>query len=186
MTDLTIKTDRLALRMADESDISSIIAYFQKNRAHFAPTDPAMPEGFYTEPFWRERVEKSRLEFQSESSLRLFLFPGESKQVIGTVNFTQMFRGPFQACYVGYGIDLEHQGRGLMYEALVAAIQFVFRDLNFHRIMANHLSENERSAHLLKRLGFTVEGLARNYLLINGAWRDHVLNSLHNPDWKPR
>jgi len=172
--------------MANESDISSIIGYFQKNSVHFAPTDPTMPEGFFSEPFWIERIQKSLVEFKSESSLRLFIFPEESRQVIGTVNFTQMFRGPFQACYLGYGIDLDYQGKGLMYEALVAAIQFVFGELNFHRIMANHLSENERSARLLKRLGFTVEGLARNYLFINGAWRDHVLNSLQNPDWKPR
>jgi len=30
-----------------------------------------------------------------------------------------------------------------------------------------------------------VEGYARDYLLINGKWEDHILTSLVNPHWKP-
>jgi [ribosomal protein S5]-alanine N-acetyltransferase len=37
---------------------------------------------------------------------------------------------------------------------------------------------------LLNRLGFIPEGYARNYLRINGEWRDHVLTSLTNPNWR--
>jgi ribosomal-protein-alanine N-acetyltransferase len=48
--------------------------------------------------------------------------------------------------------------------------------------MANYMPENERSANLLKKLGFEREGFARSYLKIAGRWRDHVLNSLLNPD----
>jgi ribosomal-protein-alanine N-acetyltransferase len=44
--------------------------------------------------------------------------------------------------------------------------------------MANHMPGNERSARLLKSLGFEEEGYAKEYLLINGKWEDHVLNSL--------
>ena len=50
-----------------------------------------------------------------------------------------------------------------------------------HRIQANHLPENARSAALLARLGFVREGLAKDYLFIGNAWRDHVLNALTNP-----
>jgi ribosomal-protein-alanine N-acetyltransferase len=46
--------------------------------------------------------------------------------------------------------------------------------------MANYMPANERSGKLLKRLGFTVEGYARDYLFIAGAWQDHVLTSLAN------
>jgi ribosomal-protein-alanine N-acetyltransferase len=71
-----------------------------------------------------------------------------------------------------------------MSEALRAGIAYVFETLGFHRIQANHLPANERSARLLRRLGFSVEGYARDYLYINGAWRDHVLTSLTSP--RPR
>jgi ribosomal-protein-alanine N-acetyltransferase len=73
-----------------------------------------------------------------------------------------------------------------MFEALSAAIDYAFRELNIHRIMANHLLDNERSARLLQRLGFVREGVAKDYLRIDGVWRDHVLNSLTNAQWVER
>ncbi|MEM9194984.1 MAG: GNAT family N-acetyltransferase, partial [Myxococcota bacterium] len=74
-------------------------------------------------------------------------------------------------------------GQGLMYEALARAIGFAFEELRLHRVMANHRPENRRSARLLERLGFHNEGFARDYLLIDGKWRDHILTALTNPAW---
>ncbi len=62
-----------------------------------------------------------------------------------------------------------------------ATIDYAFRELRLHRIMANYRPENGRSGRLLERLGFVREGYARDYLFIDGAWRDHVLTSKTNP-----
>ena len=61
------------------------------------------------------------------------------------------------------------------------SIEHAFSALRLHRIHASYIPGNERSGGLLARLGFVREGLARNYLFINGAWRDHVLTALLNP-----
>jgi ribosomal-protein-alanine N-acetyltransferase len=68
-----------------------------------------------------------------------------------------------------------------MHEALSAAIDHVFKALKLHRIMVNYMPANERSAALARKLGFVPEGIARDYLYIDGAWRDHVLTALVNP-----
>jgi ribosomal-protein-alanine N-acetyltransferase len=44
--------------------------------------------------------------------------------------------------------------------------------------MANYMPINTRSAKLLNRLGFKIEGYAEKYLLINGQWEDHILTAL--------
>ncbi|EFE23404.1 hypothetical protein EDWATA_01566, partial [Edwardsiella tarda ATCC 23685] len=49
----------------------------------------------------------------------------------------------------------------------------------------NYMPHNQRSGALLQRLGFEKEGYAKNYLLINGKWQDHVLTALTTPDWTP-
>lgn len=72
-----------------------------------------------------------------------------------------------------------------MTEALRLATCFVFDDLHMHRIMANHGPQNQRSARVLRRLGFVVEGYARKYLLVHGEWHDHVLTALTNDRWIP-
>jgi len=182
-----IETANLILRLPSLNDIPGILKYFKDNEAHLSPFDPKKPDGFYTENFWHERIPKHTEDFLGDKQLRLYLFNlGDDREVIGSMEFSQISRGPFQACYLGYGIAARHQGKGLMYEALNAAISYVFQEMNIHRIMANHLPENERSAKLLKRLGFSRECIAKDYLRINGAWRDHVLNSLHNPKWKEK
>jgi ribosomal-protein-alanine N-acetyltransferase len=68
-----------------------------------------------------------------------------------------------------------------MFEAARAGIRYIFEAVRLHRIMANYMPRNARSGALLQRLGFVVEGSARNYLYINGKWEDHLLTSLTNP-----
>jgi ribosomal-protein-alanine N-acetyltransferase len=84
------------------------------------------------------------------------------------------------ACTLGYSLAEEAQGKGLMHEALTVALRHTLENLKMHRVQANYMPINERSARLLRRLGFQVEGYARDYIFINGAWRDHILTSLIN------
>lgn len=117
---------------------------------------------------------------------QLFFFIREKdnpSKIIGFCNFTQIFYGSFQACYLGYKIDHEYEGKGLMLEALEATIKYVFEELKIHRIMANYMPVNIRSAKLLDRLEFAIEGYARNYHLINDRREDHVLTAFSFEDW---
>jgi ribosomal-protein-alanine N-acetyltransferase len=182
-----IETERLLLTIPDVAASSRMLAFVQENLEHFAPWSPPEPAGYYTENFWRDYLQRARREFEQGLSMRLVLFSRDDVEgaVVGDCNFTNFVRGPFQACYLGYKIARSAEGHGLMREALAAATRYAFETLRLHRIMANYVPTNERSGRLLRRLGFTVEGYARDYLLVGGAWRDHVLTSLTNTKLKP-
>jgi ribosomal-protein-alanine N-acetyltransferase len=182
-----IETERLLLTIPNIDASSRMLAFVQENLEHFAPWSPPEPAGYYTENFWREHLQRARREFEQGLSMRLVLFSRDDVDgaVVGDCNFTNFVRGPFQACYLGYKITRSAEGRGLMREALAAAINYAFETLRLHRIMANYVPTNERSGRLLRRLGFTVEGYARDYLLVGGTWRDHILSSLTNTKLKP-
>ena len=93
-----------------------------------------------------------------------------------------MVHGAFCSSHLGYALDAQSQGQGLMHEALEAAIAEAFSPrINLHRLQAAVRPENTRSLAVLQRLGFAVIGLARHYLFIDGAWRDHLLLDRHNP-----
>jgi ribosomal-protein-alanine N-acetyltransferase len=177
-----IETKRLRLTLPAPSAAQQMLDYLMENREHFAPWSPPDPEGYYTLDFWRARLKASREEFAADRSMRLVLFMHNEQdgRVVGDCNFTNFVRGPFQACFLGYKIAARAEGQGLMREALEAAIEYAFDSLRLHRIMANYVPTNERSGRLLRRLGFVVEGYARDYLLVGGEWRDHVLTSLIN------
>lgn len=185
ISEVRIETERLILRHGRPSDVVAVVDYLKSNREFHRPYEPRRPELFYTEKYWEQALREDVARYRTDSGLRLFLFPrGRENMVVGTVHFNNIVRGAFHACHLGYMLDQQQQGKGLMHEALEKAIGFVFEPMNLHRIMANYLPENQRSAKLLERLGFRREGIAKDYLLIDGQWRDHVLTSLVSSRWK--
>jgi [ribosomal protein S5]-alanine N-acetyltransferase len=77
-----------------------------------------------------------------------------------------------------------------MREGLEALLKYLCDVMRLHRVHANYLPINVRSGRLLARLGFRIEGYARDYLF-NDRWHDHVLTSITHPNYdnewlKPR
>ncbi|MDY6898917.1 MAG: ribosomal protein S5-alanine N-acetyltransferase [Cyanobacteriota bacterium] len=179
-----IVTQRLLLRLAQKEDVTNILQYYTDNKAYLTPFYPAWSESFFTTKYWQSEVEVALKEFVQGQSLRLLIFSQNESTIIGIINFRNFIRGVAQFCTVGYSLAEKEQGKGYMTEALQASIDYVFEELKMHRIMANYMPHNQSSGNLLKRLGFVVEGYARDYLLINNQWQDHILTSLINPKWE--
>lgn len=179
-----IETPRLSLSLPSLDTAERIADYHARNRAFLAPYEPPRPTAFFTRAFWIDRVAVLHEEARQGTSVRWVLMDKlhPDRPIVGTCSLTQIARGPSQNAIVGYALDREREGQGLMREALGAVIGFAFGPLGLKRLMANYLPDNERSARLLKHLGFVIEGYGRELVFINGAWRDHVMTALLNPD----
>ena len=182
------ETERLVVRLAQPGMHSSMAAFLAANfPGHLDRWSPPVAPEFFTAPFWAERLPVVVDDYACDRAARFVLQlrgAAVGGAIIGTCNYTNIVRGAFHACHLGYQVGREHEGRGLMSEGLRAANAFMFTTMRLHRIMANFRPENERSRRLLQRMGFVEEGLARDYLFIDGAWRDHVLTSLVNPAFR--
>ncbi len=176
-----IETPRTLIKLLEPESAPLMTIYRQENRQHLTRWEPTRSLRFYTDEFWQLQLRAAIREYRHGLSACLVVMNKEEDEVLGVCNFTNIIRGTFEACHLGYGIAEKHQGQGLMVEVLTHSTQFVFQELALHRIMANYMPRNERSAAVLKRLGFEIEGQARQYLKIDGIWEDHVLTSLINP-----
>jgi len=178
----TLATSRLTIEHVAPCHAPRLVEFFRRNERHLAPWDPPRPDGIQSADFWEAECERAVDEYNEGSVARWVLFlRDDPAQAIGRINYTQIARGPFQSCVLGYAIDATFQRRGLMHEGLSATIAHVFSAIRLHRIQASYRPENSRSGRLLQKLGFRHEGLAAQYLFIDGAWRDHVLTALINP-----
>lgn len=177
-----LTTARLRLVPLAGSLADALARYRQRNRARFSAVGPPVPEGPALSDWAREAAVRSERDWAAGLAFRFVLRArdGGDGELLGHVGFTEVVRGPLQACNLGFGLDEAQVGKGLMREALEAAIAFAFETKRLHRISANHLPTNERSARTLRALGFVPEGYARDYLFVCGAWRDHVLTALTN------
>lgn len=180
----TLITSRLILRIPTENDNIELQAFEERNIKHLSPWRSTTSEFALDH---KTQIMKWKEEFKENRAIRFLIFLRDSPEgeIIGLCNFSQIFRGPFQACYLGYQIDAAYERKGLMSEAVERGIQYMFEEQNIHRIMANYMPSNTRSAQLLQKLGFIIEGKANKYLLINGQWEDHILTSLTNQQWVP-
>ncbi len=86
---------------------------------------------------------------------------------------------------VGYWIDQECAGLGVIPTALAMALDHCFFAVGLHRIEATIRPENHASRRVVEKLGFHDEGVRRRCLHVDGAWRDHICYAITAEDVGP-
>jgi ribosomal-protein-alanine N-acetyltransferase len=180
-----LRTERLLLRTSDVALAAAAADYYRRNREAHARWNPPQADAMFTPDGQHERLAASASAVAAGTLIGWWLFaPDAPDLALGQIHLSQIARAPFCNALLGYSIDAAHEGRGLMREALDAVLADAFGPrVGLHRVQANVRPENTRSLALLARLGFEREGLAREYLFIDGAWRDHVMTALRAPGW---
>ncbi|SME94579.1 [SSU ribosomal protein S5P]-alanine acetyltransferase [Tistlia consotensis] len=168
----------------------------RESRGFLTPWEPTWPADALTVPAFRRRIRQYARERQARSGFSFLIFrraeaagPGEPRgadALVGGASLTNVRRGVSQSASLGYWIGRRYARQGYMHEALVELLDWSFGPLGLHRVEAACLPGNRPSRGLLEKLGFTEEGLARGYLMIDGRWQDHVLYGLVDADWKAR
>ena len=177
---IDLPTGRLRIVQAAPSFAAACAVYARANREHHAPWSPTRDSEYFEPEFWETRLASAVAAFDAGTSYAFLVIANEApERIAGEINFSNLIRGAFHAGYLGYALDGTFVGRGIMREALRAALRWAFDEGKLHRVMANYMPSNKRSAAVLQALGFRIEGVAPDYLFLDGAWRDHVLTALH-------
>ncbi|HEX6959216.1 MAG TPA: GNAT family protein [Ferrovibrio sp.] len=169
--------EALYLRPPSASDYDAWAMLRAVSRDHLQPWEPTWAEdsltrdGFRRRLLWFERLKRQEL------GEAYFIFLRSDDALIGGITLSNLRRGASQCGELGYWIGKPHSGRGHMTEALRLMVGHCFNTLKLHRLEAACLPENEPSQRLLRHAGFRPEGILREYLKINGRWRDHQLYS---------
>jgi len=155
------------------SDAAVLLSLQLDNRDFLAPYMPVRDETFFT----LEGVAKRLAGHETARALDngyayLILAGGEAA---GTLEISEVARGPFQSAYLGYWVTRTHNGRGIATTAVAKAVENAFSSLGLHRLQAATLLHNVGSQRVLEKNAFTRIGVARRYLCIAGLWQDHVL-----------
>lgn len=74
----------------------------------------------------------------------------------------------------GIRISRHMQSKGLATDAYIAMLRYAFRQLRLHRIMDSALETNTASLRFLEKVGFIREGIRRDHVFKNGAYRNVV------------
>lgn len=181
-----VTTARVELRPPIMSDYEQWATLRAESRDFLTPWEPTWPPDDLTRNAFRHRLRRYAREAREDIGYTLFLFGRGDGALLGGVTLSGVRRGVTQSCALGYWMGQRHAGRGLMTEAVRGVAVHVFETMRLHRVEAACLPSNEASRAVLRKVGFSEEGLARQYLRINGQWRDHLLFAMLASDPRPR
>jgi len=169
-----IETERLILKILDESSAQMVHDFLNRNKEYFKPWTPTPPEDFFTLHRQAEILKKKYKSFTEGKDAKFLIFKKEHPdRIIGEFSFSNIIKGPFCSCYLGYQMDHEENSKGYMTEALKAGVEYAFTKFMLHRVESNVIPRNKSSIRLMEKLGFENEGLSRKFFKINGVWEDH-------------
>jgi len=141
-------TERLNLRKIQMSDL---------DRVHFFRSDKEINKYIKREPQTREmtiaHIELITKALMTDESITWGITTKESDVLIGSICLWNFSKDKKKA-EVGYGLDPEFQGKGIMGEALKATMDFGFNQRGFETIEAYTDYRNLPSKKLLKQHGF--------------------------------
>jgi len=171
----TIEGDTVYLRAPQMSDYGEWATLREASRAFLTPWEPTWPADDLTRGAFRRRLKRYAEDLRTDQAYPFFLFRKDDNALVGGLTLSNVRRGVAQAGSLGYWTGAPFARRGYMTAAVWALIPFVFGALRLHRLEAACIPTNSASIRLLERTGFSREGLAREYLCINGIWQDHLL-----------
>ncbi|BCN28745.1 GNAT family N-acetyltransferase [Anaeromicropila herbilytica] len=181
MMKLQYETNRLCLKVLPTNEASKVLTFYLENQEHLRPYEPSKLPSFYTIAFQEKTLEYEYKQMLQMKHIRYYIFEKENmNRIIGCISISNIIRGAFLSCQLGYKIDHRHQKKGYATESISKCIDIIFSDYSLHRMEAMIMPSNSASIHLIEKLGFHYEGLSPSFAKINGEWEDHRRYSLIN------
>ncbi len=171
--ELAIQGNKISIRVLNSDDARDLLEYYTRNKDFLSKFEPHRDEEFYTVEVQKQSLIENYKEFIKGEGAHFGIYKEE--KMIGRIRIYNIVHGVFKSAFIGYSMDEQYQGNGYMKEAVSLVVTYAYEELGLHRIEATTLVDNEKSQRVLKACGFNELGICKEYLHINGKWRDHVI-----------
>ncbi|WNF21072.1 GNAT family protein [Mesobacillus jeotgali] len=168
-----LETERLLLREIKAEDAQRLFINF---------SNPEVMKHYGSELM--DDIEEARglihsfhIGYKEGKAIRWGLQLKNNNSLIGTVGFHAISTKNRRA-EIGYELNQGYWGKGFAKEAILKVVEYGFEEMALKRIGAVVFLENKSSSELLLKLGFSKEGVLRDYMVQNGISYDTNVYSL--------
>lgn len=177
ITGLTPHGETVTLRLLRRGDRAGFVALRSRNVGWLSPWEPTVPPGggprIDLSDDFRAYVRAATAEARSGEGLRLAIVVDDA--VVGLVAASGIVEGALRSASLGYWVGQEVAGRSIAPTAVALLADHLMDPGGraLHRVQLEIRPENTASLAVAAKLGLREEGVKRDYLHIDGAWRDH-------------
>jgi ribosomal-protein-serine acetyltransferase len=167
------------MRLWREEDAEEVFGLLDRNRERLREWLP-----------WVDDIERSKDELafirssseKGEAEMDFGIFVGE--RAAGGIGLH--VDRPQLSAMIGYWLDAEHEGKGLVTLATEALTRYAFEELGLHRVWISVDEDNASSRAVPERLGFVREAILRDDSYLAGRFRDKVIYGMLEDEWRAR
>ena len=175
------ESERLLLRRFADTDLLPFLAYLN---------DPLVAR-YQTWESYSEQQARDVIERQKNLDPGLtgqwFTFALELKETGALVGHIALkTQEDNRQAEIGFTLARDYHGKGLAFEAASRVLEYLFINLEMHRVTAIADCENHRSVALLSRLGMRREGHFIQNIWFKGKWGDEYHYAILREEWLER
>ncbi len=166
--------DEVELRQFTPDDAHVVFDTVHRNAEHLMEFMHWMTPD-YSREMSRDFIKSSIESRIKRESLGYGIF--KSGRLVGAIGYAS-FDWQSNAAEIGYWIDRQEEGKGIVSRSCIRLIEYAFGDLGMNRIQIRCAAENIRSAAIPERFGFKLEGCLRQSQFRNGRLHDFLVFGL--------
>jgi len=172
--------DECELRLYEERHAAELYSVVDRNRARLRQWLPWLD--FNTDPSHSAAFIRSQLGlFAAGRGAAFGIWVGGA--IAGSIDYHDL-DATNRRTAMGYWVDAQQSGRGIMTRAARALIAHAFGELALNRIEIRVAPDNAKSRAIPVRLGFREEGTVRQGLWLYDHFVDEVVYGMLAADWK--
>ncbi len=179
MLDLKVR-DGIELRLVAEKDAEEILEIIRRNYEHLRPFLHWVTEDYSLESA-QEFVRQAQKAAAENTSRTFGIFQNE--KIVGVISFVKLNWNSRRA-EIGYWIDKNYEGKGIVAESCEILINYAFEELDMNRIEIRCATENTRSRRIPERLNFKLDGVLRQFLWRHTRFFDMAIYSMLAEEWE--
>ena len=162
----------VGVRPLKRSDAGAWARLRRADVAWLAPWEATLPPGGGSAPMsYRAMIGAQRRRARQGKAMPFAVtWKGE---MVGQVTVNGIAWASARWGSIGYWISRRHAGHGITPVAVALVADHLLDTVGLHRVEISVRPENTASLRVVEKLGLDEVGLAREYLHIDGAWRDH-------------
>ena len=174
----TLTTDRFILRKPSLDDTDDMYEYAKdSNVTKYLTWSPHVDKAFTLEYLTYLQTRYRAGEFYDWA-----IVCKDTGKMIGTCGFTRI-DCKNDLAVIGYVLNAQYHGQGIMTEVVGRIIRFGFENLAFNRIESKFINGNNASRRVMEKNGMMFEGIMRGRMLIKGEYKDIGLCAITRKDF---
>lgn len=173
-------SESLTLSPITEDDADPLFALIDKNRSHLKEWLPWLDFNTTVEDS-AAFIDRSVQSAANNTAHVLTITHQNSLCGIIGFNTIDSLNG---VCEIGYWIGAEHQGLGIITRSVTTLINTAFTDLALNKVCIPVAELNTKSRKIPEKLGFKIEGIARDAEWLYDHYVDHVLYAILKSEWQ--